>query len=374
MKTLACILICAWSALAFAHKPSDSYLSIDIKNSHLSGRWDIALRDLDFAIGLDENDDGAISWGELRTKSSQINHYVFSRLQLSVSDKACLLLMKELKVDGHTDGKYAVLLFNGDCEIYNIYALTLGYRLFADLDPQHRGLLHLTYDNENTTAVLDPRLPPRAFSLSSSQSHGTEILDFVHEGIWHIWIGFDHILFLFSLLIPSVMVYQSGKWQSAPHFKSTFWDVLKVVTAFTLAHSITLSLAVLDVINLPSLWVESCIAASVILAALNNIFPIFTNQRARLAFAFGLIHGFGFASVLTGMGLTESSKLWSLLGFNLGVEIGQLALVAMFLPIAYQFSRFSLYKPVVLKTCSLGIAGLASLWLLERAFGIIVQI
>ncbi len=374
MKYLLCIVIYAWSAIAFAHKPSDSYLSIDIKNNHLSGRWDIALRDLDFAIGLDNNDDGAITWDELRTKTSEITRYVFSRLQLGVSDKACTLFPKEMQVDGHTDGKYAVLLFNGDCGNTNINNLTVGYNLFADLDPQHRGLLHLTHYNESTTAVLVPSQPSKTFSLSPNRPHGAEILDFIYEGIWHIWIGFDHILFLFSLLIPSVMVYQSGKWQSAPNFKSALWDVLKVVTAFTLAHSITLSLAVLDVINLPSRWVESCIAASVILAALNNIFPFFTNKRALLAFAFGLIHGFGFANVLADLSLIGSSKLWSLLGFNLGVEIGQLVLVAMFLPIAYQFSRFSLYRPVVLKSCSLGIAGLASLWLLERAFGILLQV
>lgn len=374
MKYLICILFCAWSALALAHKPSDSYLSIGIKNNQLSGRWDIALRDLDFAVGLDNNDDGAITWGELRTKTSEINHYVFSRLQFGVSDKACSLLPKEMKVDGHTDGKYAVLLFDSDCEVTNSNEIAIGYRLFANLDPQHRGLLHLTHNNTNLAAVLVPSQPSRTFNLSSKRSHWLEALDFIHEGIWHIWIGFDHILFLFSLLIPSVMVHQSGRWQSAPNFNSAFWDVLKVVTAFTLAHSITLSLAVLDVIDLPSRWVESCIAASVILAALNNISPLFTDKRALLAFTFGLVHGFGFASVLVDLGLNESSKLLSLLGFNLGVEIGQLALVTVFLPIAYKFSRYPLYQPVVLKSCSLGIAGLASLWLLERAFDIVIQI
>ena len=372
MKKLVTIFLCLWSTIAFAHKPSDSYLSINIKENSLTGRWDIALRDLDFAIGLDNNGDGAITWGELRSKRAEIEDYVFARLQLRVSDDICVHQNNDLQVDEHTDGKYAVLFFNGFCGDSLINQLTITYRLFADLDPQHRGLLNLTHDNINSAAVLVPSQLARLFNLESSRSPGSAVLDFIVEGIWHIWMGFDHILFLFSLLIPSVMEYRTHKWQPVAHFKNAFWDVFKVVTAFTLAHSITLSLAVLDVLKLPSRWVESCIAASVILAALNNIYPLFTSKRAQLAFVFGLVHGFGFATVLTDLGLNQSSRLLSLLGFNLGVEIGQFALVLAFLPIAYKFSRYPDYQPIVLKSCSLGIAALACVWLYERAFEIIV--
>jgi HupE / UreJ protein len=374
VKYISCIFLIVWSAYAFAHKPSDSYLSIAINKIHLSGRWDIALRDLDFAIGLDNNNDGVITWGELRSKTAEINQYVFSRLELSVSGKTCSHQQREMKVDQHTDGKYAVLYFDRDCGVAKFDNLTVTYRLFADLDPQHRGLLNLTHDNVDTAAVIVPSQPPRLFNLSSTPSHLTEALDFIREGIWHIWLGYDHILFLLSLLIPSVLVFRISKWQPVANFKIAFWDVLKVVTAFTLAHSITLSLATLGFIELPSRWVESAIAASVILAALNNIVPIFTEKRPLLAFAFGLIHGFGFASVLVGLGLNESSRLWGLLGFNLGVEIGQLAIVIVFLPIAYQLSRYPLYKPIVLKYCSFGIAGLATLWLLERALAVSINV
>lgn len=374
MKFLIFLFLCAWSTFAFAHKPSDSYLSIDINNNHLSGHWDIALRDLDFAIGLDNNNDGMITWGELRSKTSEINQYVFSRLELSVSGKACPHQQSEMKVDEHTDGKYAVLYFNNDCGVAKFDNLTVTYRLFADLDSQHRGLLNLTHDNVDTAAVIVPSQPPRLFNLSSTSSHLTEAMDFIREGIWHIWLGYDHILFLLSLLIPSVLVYRTSKWQPVANFNIAFWDVLKVVTAFTLAHSITLSLATLGFVELPSRWVESAIAASVILAALNNIVPIFTEKRPLLAFAFGLIHGFGFASVLVGLGLNDSSRLWGLLGFNLGVEIGQLAIVILFLPMAYQLSRYPLYKPIVLKYCSFGIACLATLWLLERALAVSINV
>lgn len=367
MRTIATLIFCVWSACTLAHKPSDSYLALTVTENQLSGRWDVALRDLDFAIGLDSNDDGAITWGEVRLKSPEIWQYTLANLHFSNASQTCNYRQGELKIDQHTDGRYAVLYFF--CDHFPVLdSLAVSYRLFAEIDPQHRGLLNLSYGKSNTASVLDPNKPTRIYNISENQTLWAELADFVHEGIWHIWIGFDHILFLFSLLIPSVMVYQKSEWQPVSHFKKALWDVIRIVTAFTVAHSMTLSVAALGIFELPSRWVESIIAASVILAALNNLVPIFTEKRARLAFVFGLIHGFGFASVLADLNLKESSRLWGLLGFNLGVEIGQLALVAGFLPITYQLSRYALYKPVIIRCCSVGIASLSSVWFCERVF------
>jgi hypothetical protein len=170
-------------------------------------------------------------------------------------------------------------------------------------------------------------------------------------------------------LIPSVMVYRAAKWSLAPSFEAAFWDVLKIVSAFSVAHSLTLSLAVLGYAELPSKWVESAIAASVILAALNNVVPVWNRHRNLLAFSFGLIHGFGFASVLAGLQLVGASKLLSLFGFNLGVEAGQIILVFLFLPFGYLLSRYDFYQVAVLRSGSIVIAGIATVWLVERMFG-----
>ena len=175
------------------------------------------------------------------------------------------------------------------------------------------------------------------FTLGES-SRVEQFVDYLEEGVLHIWAGFDHILFLLSLLLPAVLVPSaiSGEaWAAAPGFRAALWDVLKVVTAFTVAHSITLSLATLGVVSLPSRLVESAIAASVVLAAVNNIRPVVHGGRWIIAFCFGLIHGFGFASVLSDLGLPQGSLLLALIAFNLGVELGQLAIVAVFLPLAY---------------------------------------
>jgi hypothetical protein len=151
-------------------------------------------------------------------------------------------------------------------------------------------------------------------------------------------------------------------------FAVAFWDVFKVVTAFTVAHSITLTLAALGVIALPSRLVESAIAASVVLAALNNVRPAVYGGRWAIAFLFGLIHGFGFASVLADLGLPRESLLLSLVAFNVGVELGQLAIVAMFLPVAYALRATRFYRRVILVGGSLAVAAIAFAWLLERAF------
>ena len=121
-------------------------------------------------------------------------------------------------------------------------------------------------------------------------------------------------------------------------------------------------------IELPSRWVESAIAASVVLAALNNVWPVFHSRRWMVAFAFGLIHGFGFASVLTDLGLPREALALALVGFNLGVEAGQLAIVAVFLPLAFALRRTAFYRRAVMLGGSLLIALLAAVWLIERAF------
>src|SRR5262249_57911702 len=122
-------------------------------------------------------------------------------------------------------------------------------------------------------------------------------LDYGHEGVWHIWTGYDHLLFLLSLLLPAVFIRSAvagWRWEPANNFRAAFLDVVKVVTAFTLAHSVTLSLAALGFVSPPSRWIESAIALSVVLAALNNIWPLVHAGRWVIALCFGLVHGFGF--------------------------------------------------------------------------------
>ena len=373
MKTIAAFsaaiaLLLLLCTPAHAHKPSDSYLTLQVHDNTIEGQWDIALRDLDFALGLDADGNGAITWDEVRSKHADIAAYALARLNLSNQGKSCPTKAAEHLIDSHTDGTYEVLRFSANCEA-RVVSPTVAYMLFFDFDPQHRGLLKLVSANQTATGIFSPDSAMQTFVLGG-QSRLRQFSEYVKNGISHIWMGFDHILFLLSLLLPAVLHLSARKWQAAQGFKSSFFDVLKIVTAFTLAHSITLTLATLQVIALPSRWVESAIALSVIVAALNNLFPLFQRSRWIAAFLFGLIHGFGFASVLTDLGLPQGVLLLALVGFNLGVEIGQLAIVSLFLPFAYLLRSTWFYRRIVFNIGSALIAAIAAIWLIERAFDV----
>ena len=357
------LLLCQMTA--WAHKASDSYLLVDIKGSAVTAQWDIALRDIDFALGLDRDGNAEITWGELRARRSDVSAWALSRLTLTRSG-ICPLALTGLQVDDHTDGGYAVLQLTGVCPGAT-GASGLQYRLLFDLDSLHRGLLRLNLDGATYSTVLSPTSGVVQFGAALA-SRWTPFSQYLVEGIWHIWIGFDHILFLLALLLPAVLVSQMRRWQGVSSFGMALREVLWVVTSFTAAHSITLSLAALGLVSLSSRLVESAIALSVVLAAANNLWPVVERRRWLVAFGFGLIHGFGFASVLSELGLPTDALVLSLLGFNAGVEVGQIAIVAGFLPMAFLLrnSRFYLRGVFVLGSWLTMLVALV--WLLERAF------
>ena len=362
------VLLCAWTAIpAMAHKASDSYLALQVNGREVAGQWDVALRDIDFAIGLDANGDGDITWGEVQARDADIAAWALGRLKLERGGD-CSLRATELLVDNHTDGAYAVLRLAGTCPT-DAPMLALNYRLLFDIDQLHRGLLRLEVDGVSHTSVLGPDsgvLNVKAGETSRLAQFGQYLV----EGIFHIWIGFDHVLFLLSLLLPAVLLHESRRWTGVGSFRTALTEVLWVVTAFTVAHSITLSIAALQIVELPSRLVESAIAASVALAAANNLWPVVERRRWLVAFGFGLIHGFGFASVLTELGLPRDALVLSLLGFNVGVEVGQLVIVACFLPAAYLLRNTLLYRKGVFVGGSVLTLLVALVWLAERAFNL----
>jgi len=369
MRRFALILLLSlWVALANAHKPSDSYLALSVHGERVTGQWDIALRDLDFAIGLDADGNGEITWGEVKVKHKEIAAFALARLGIAADGVGCPITVTEHLIDSHSDGAYAVLRLAADCPAVP-QILTIQYTLLFDLDPQHRGLLRLKEQGRTHTAVFSPdhdtwRLEGHSVAL------GRQFLEYFQTGVWHIWTGFDHILFLCALLLPAVLQHRHGQWQAVESLREAFLEVVKIVTAFTIAHSITLCLAVLGIITLPSRLIESTIAASVVVAALNNLCPLIEKRLWIVAFVFGLVHGLGFANVLTDLALPKPALAVSLVSFNLGVEAGQLAIVATFLPLAYLSRRSWLYPRFVLGVGSLSIVAVASIWLIERSLNV----
>lgn len=352
---------------ASAHEPSKSYLSLTLDTNGITGQWDIPLRDLRAVVALGTNNTGPVTWDDLRARYQAIITYASAHLKIKSGGQSGALRFTDTEptVENFSDGPYLELplVVEG---LPGPVTLEVDYRLFFETNSLHRGLLRLECNGQTQSAIFSPEQPVQIFEIGAARP-GKQFLTFLREGIRHIWTGYDHILFLLALLLPAVLQPEGGNWRGATSFHPAFMNVFKIVTAFTLAHSLTLSLAALGIVRLPSRLTESAIAASVVLAAANNLWPMVRERGWLVAFGFGLVHGFGFANALSELGLARGALALALVGFNLGVEIGQLAIVGVFLPVAYALRRSWSYQQLGLRLGSAFIVLMAGVWLLERA-------
>lgn len=343
------------SAAASAHKSSDAYLQLDASERGLALRWDIALRDLDAAIALDADDDGRLTWGEVRAAWPRIDAYALPRLQID----GCPLRVAGRSLERRGDGAYAALQLVSDCVVGNALPM-IRYSLLREIDPTHRGIARIERAGRASVVRL---LEPTELVASPS----TDRLEFLRDGVHHILTGYDHMLFLLCLLLPVVMRRgPGGVWQPVEQLSQAVLPVVGIVSAFTLAHSITLGLAAAKLVLLPAALIEPAIAVTIVLAALDNIRPVFPARRVVVTFCFGLIHGFGFAGVLGELNLPTSQFAWALLEFNLGLELGQLAIVVLATAGLFALRARPAYRPVVVRGGSLAAIGIGVLWLVER--------
>lgn len=369
---IAGLIVVATTAVLFApvasaHKPSDSYLRLDVRGASVDGRWDIALRDLERVVGLDANGDAVITWGELTNRADAVSDHALAQLALSTPAGRCTLQAGDIQVVDHTDGTYAVLPLSGQCPDA-IDRLTVDYALLFDSDAQHRGLLRLTRFARTQSAIFTTGR--RETTLDLGESGRLRVAgQYFAEGLWHVLIGLDHLLFLAGLLLPVVVHRERGRYVVADSAGRCALDVLRIVTSFTAAHFVALTLASLGWIDLPGRWVESAVALTIVLAALNNLTGWVTRRLWVVAFGFGLIHGAGYASVLSDLGLPPGTLALALLAFNLGVEGAQIAVAAVFLPVAFVLRRHWVYQRLILVPGSLLVAAMGLVWLVERATG-----
>ncbi len=344
---LSALLLFASSA-ALAHAPSTGYVMAEpsLEGTRLTLKLD--LRDAALVVSIDANHDGQLTWGELKRAEVPLVAYAAKNFRLSSEQGPCATRFNDLAVDKLNGGTFAVLTFVSPCDAAS---LTLHYDLFFAFDATHRAIVRAG-DGAAGVLTTSDRDRPLAFVAPDT----VEIFEeFVVQGVLHIWEGFDHMLFLITLLIPAL-------------FRRAFVETLKFITAFTVAHSLTLVLVTLGAFSLPSRLVESAIALSIIVTALNNVRPLFGEKSWLIAAGFGLLHGCGFASVLSDLGLTKATLLPSLFAFNLGVEIGQVALVALAVPLCYGLRRVEGLHAPILKWGSALSASVAAVWMAERLF------
>lgn len=358
-------------APAFAHASSTSYLQLAIdREGIVDGRWDIALRDLDAALHLDHDGDGQLDWGEVRTASDRIGAFALASLSLATETQRCALRARALKLTEHADGLYAAIPLQGECPAPGTRdTVSLDYRLLFDLDRQHRGLLNLQLPDGNRTGMFSPTAPVLRFGADAAGSGWAVFANYFHEGLWHVWTGTDHLLFLAALFLPAVLRRTPQGWQVADRLAPALRQTAVMVTSFTLAHAITLTLAALGWVNWPGRWVEAAVAATVAFAALNNLWPMVHRRLALIAGLFGLIHGSAIAGALIELGLPQQNRLGALAAFNLGVESAQLLLIAIVVPLSFACRRSRAYRYGVLLPGSALIALIGLIWLAERLLG-----
>ncbi|KIQ35435.1 hypothetical protein RT97_06270 [Variovorax paradoxus] len=377
MTSRTCRSLLAWLFLwvlasavlpAQAHKASDAYLQLSRKADRIDLRWDIALRDLDAVLDLDANADQKLSWGEVRYRLDDIKAYALGHLRLQ--EGQCVPAeVQPPAIESRIDGAYLVLQMRAPCSAAT--ALSIDYRLFQDVDPTHRGLLRAQAESAATPLLrsLDPSAGPVSIAWVGSED-AARPASFLADGIHHILIGYDHILFLVCLLLPAVLKRRDGCWTPVLAWRDAAWPMLGIVTMFTIAHSITLALAGLKIVTISPRIIEPAIAITIILAALDNIRPVLGGRRKLFSFLFGLIHGFGFAGALGELELPTGQFALALLQFNLGVEAGQLAVVSVALAVLLGLRNWRRYPPLVLHGGSMAAVVLATVWLCERVLDV----
>lgn len=363
------LLLALAAGAAGAHTGSTAYLQAVAEGPVAKLRADYALADLDDAVGLDGNDDGAITWGEVQTAAPAVLAWLAPQLAVLGDGEPCALVAGEpVQIAEHGDGPYAVFHFSAHCGAEPRQWTLRDAALFA-FDANHRVFARWQRGGEQTSAVLTPQRQELALGSTGSTPFAT-LETYWHEGLAHVWSGWDHLLFIAGLFLAAALIRAGPGWQPAPQLKPALLDSAKLVTAFTLAHALTLCLTALGVVALPTRVVESLVALSVLFAGANNLWPVVSRRGLfALAWVFGLIHGSAIAGALLELGLPPQGRALALLGFNLGVEVAQLLLVAVLVPLAFSLRRWRGYVPLLLWPGSLVVSLAGLVWFVDRAFG-----
>lgn len=364
------------SSTAFSHTKGENYIFLEIKEDHILGRFEFRYDDLKEKLGIDiltgEDPAGAV----LQASTIQVQEYI--RNNFSIGPTANQLYDLEFTTASlfEAEGGFAQYYFRIESATPPDFLHVL-HNMFYEDDWIHRGVLVLEkgvwpaddyemqiamiFNSSNNEQVLDLNDVPELMTP----------IDMIWQGVLHIWAGLDHILFLFALILPIVLIKVGEQWVPVSDAKESLWGLLKIITAFTIAHSVTLLLAGLDILSIPSRLTESIIALSIILVALNNLSSKSHKVSLVMILILGLFHGLGFASVMGELPFwTEEVSVLILIviGFNVGVELGQFAILLVTFPILFALRKTRFYQPIVLTGGSILLAVIAAYWFVQRAF------
>lgn len=364
MRALTCVFALAalisQVSVADAHQEDTSYSQITLAPDHVQTVATFDLHVLQRIVTVDTNDDGVVTDEELAAAAPALQAYLGDRIGLSLDNgPPDLGQPKPVRWrDDITRAEWAdwpktLVDFPFERSLENHPdLLTLSYTPWLELGGAHANLTRIVqFGYPEIEVVFTAEEPDFDYFTEKPTSRWDTFSRFVRLGAEHIWAGLDHILFLVALLVVSRLR-----------------ELLQIVTAFTVAHSITLALAVFDVVEIPSRWIEAGIAATIVWVAYQNLRGRSGAHRWRLTFAFGLVHGFGFAGVLRDLELPAEGLVRSLAAFNVGVELGQVAIVGALFPVIALLRRTPLGAGAIAGvSAAVGLAGV--MWFVERVAG-----
>jgi hypothetical protein len=340
------LLLAIAATTAKAHEPGTVELTFDTREHTL--RAELDLIDLDYALGLDQGD-GSLAATDVGRNSERIAAFVAAGVDID----DCRLEARRAATGVRADASPSVVVdLPVACDAVGDERAVVS-RLFAEL-PDYRTLLQAKTGAGTQTFVIGTA--PVAVPLGDG-GQAAAFFSFLREGVVHILIGIDHLVFLLVLVLPIAV---RGSWRAQAR------AIAGIVTAFTVAHSLTLSLSALGHLSLPAKPVELLIAATVVLAAVRNLGRGGRAPGWPLAYALGLIHGFGFAGALGNLAIAEGITPLAVLAFNLGVELGQLLVIALALPVIGLLASSAVLGRRLVPATSLLVAGIGVCWIAER--------
>lgn len=364
-KLIAVILLLGYAQFSAAHDPGLSSADLIIKTQGVDVKITFSLQDIEAFVPMDSDQDAEVTAAEQDAAKPKIAEWVMQGVQLMLDDQVVQpvglgVVNFDHKNNAFIEFHYAQapvrqLKFQADF----LNKLAANHKQFVTIkDEAGHGIGEkMLAQGDGWIAITLPvASADNGKGASENNKAGSEsstFTDFLLLGIEHILTGYDHLLFLFSLLIVT----------------RSFWPALKIITFFTIAHSITLGLAGLNIIDIPGYIVEPLIAATIVYVGVENIIRgDHPKGRQWLAFLFGLIHGFGFAAVLREMGISsyETGILVPLFSFNLGVELGQITVTVLFLPIIWWLHKQPQIEARFTPVCSIFVCLAGGYWLIER--------
>jgi hydrogenase/urease accessory protein HupE len=342
---------------AAAHDPGLSSLTIRQGTNSLEATLTLAVKDAARVAELDENHDGIVTQGEFAETRSQLEAAVAKQLFIAPNGNVAEPQSIRSKLD---ENNVEVRL---DFPAIGFSSLEIQSRIIASLPPGHREYLQI---QDSRGEIISEQLLSVAANHATVEMSGGHssigafeaahsFANFLFLGVKHILTGYDHLLFLVGLLLVA----------------RGFFSSLGIITSFTIAHSITLAVATLQLVQIPSRIVEPLIAASIIFVGAENLLRgDIPKARRMVPFGFGLIHGFGFASALreAGIGSGTGGIVLPLFSFNLGVELGQIMVAAVALPMIWKLRENPMFITRWAPACSTAVVLLGSFWFVERVW------